>query len=86
MTRDEAIQVVWKKFQREPPYSNMTVKPEWLANYVDSWIELGMLKVDEPVSMLQRMISACYKRGISGGTINMVVDALEEAGLKVIEK
>lgn len=80
MTRDQAIEL----FGGLQGFPNMP-GPE-CARWIDIFAALGMLKLDTPPTAHERMVIACRKRDISGKTIDILCDALEEAGLTVTAK
>lgn len=96
MTRDEAIAstkaamchpggIVWCSNQEEANAAIARIERE-AEHFVDASAALGMIKLDEPKSGHQRMVEACRALDLSGWTIDLVATALDNCGLKVVEK
>jgi hypothetical protein len=80
MTRDEAIEKL--------AHTRMYMLGDRRA---EAWIEvfevLGMLKLDEPKCARERAVDAMFGRGHNGViTPRHAIDAIEAAGLKIVEK
>lgn len=53
---------------------------------VDRLVALGLLKLEEKKSAHDRMMEACRRRELTGATIDRFCEALDLAGLCVVEK
>lgn len=86
MTRDEAIEKVEACFLFNRPGQEWVFNPRYL---MDAFVELGMLKLDEPKTLDARINTAineellCGKREKCAGSVKKALDA---AGLKIVEK
>lgn len=83
MTRDEAIRV------RRAHYVDHSeeVALKWAVADVDSYVALGMLKLDEPKSAGERAVDAMFERGARGLIApRHAIEAINMAGLKIVEK
>lgn len=80
MTRDEAIETVFDLM----PGSSKTECERW----VDMFRKLGMLKVEEPKTVLQRLNDMIKDRPICDSSISgsIIMYWVDEAGLKIVEK
>ena len=47
MTREEAIKIYWEKVKLHTGVSWQTDAPPWVSSYIDAYIALGMLTVQE---------------------------------------
>jgi len=80
MTRDEAIDTVRDAVEFLGP------RPRESAQWVDVFQKLGMLKLDEPKTPLQRAFDALVQNGRSFADAEQCLLSLQEAALKVVEK
>ena len=80
MTRDEAI----KKFAE----GHNNYQTGWAERWVDMFVSLGMLKLDEPKSLDARINYAINYEMCSNKTVQAreIKAALDRAGLKIVEK
>jgi hypothetical protein len=81
MTRNEAIKIMSQIWGGNRQYD--------LANsYVDAFIALGMLKLDEPEksSPEATLCDILYHQGLRGLAQRSVLDAITSAGLKVVHR
>lgn len=76
MTRDEAI----KAFRNSTPNPSSFSDEAW----IDRFVALGMLKLDEPKPIGIRLGEALKPFGIQIGVYEM--EAIDAAGLKIVEK
>lgn len=91
MTRDEAIATELVFIRRDGAILGLDglggVDRELAAVNVDRLVAFGLLKLDEPVSEMDRKISkACSMGHIKARDWDKVVRGLELAGLKIVEK
>lgn len=81
MTREEAIAKVSKVNVTHKDYESETV-----FAVLDTLVALGLLKLEEKKSAHDRMMEACRRRELTGATIDRFCEALDLAGLRVVEK
>jgi hypothetical protein len=80
MTRDEAKEKLMAETRNE-------CTPGQMDDFIDMSVALGMLKLDEPKYTTERAIDAMFARGQNGViTPRHALDAIEAAGLKIVEK
>jgi len=83
MTRDEAKSKLMAATQNSCTES-------FMIDFIESAVALGMLKLDEPKCASEKAIDAMFKHpncSLSGViTPRHVLDALERAGLRIVEK
>ena len=80
MTRDEAI----VKFVRLKSASGtrwIDTAPGW----IDTFVGLGMLKLDEPKSAQEQLAESVVAR-IHPASVQIFFDAMDKLGLKLVEK
>jgi hypothetical protein len=80
MTRDEAIAIA--KHQLE--YVN--VSDAYIAAHIDVLVALGLLKLDEPKMPERIFIEAMRDYGYGITAARELLDRIEGAGLKLVEK
>ena len=96
MTRDEAIEKLHKhQFGDNPLLSDELdgVNVKCSANFIDAFVALGMLKVDEPQNkralMLDKICYALEKAGVNydrfGVAVSLLDHHLPSTGLKIVE-
>jgi hypothetical protein len=83
MTRDQAIGVLVKNAAPCFPHMQESEMQPLCGAEVDAWVELGMLKLDEPKSV-ERKLDEIFTGGLM--TRDYVMHSLEARGLKIVEK
>jgi hypothetical protein len=78
MTRDEAI----KKFETNSEHYYGTYASDW----VDLFIALGMLKLDEPKSAEERVRDQARCEDIYDFKTELFMRVVDHAGLKIVDK
>lgn len=84
MTRDEAIAIVHKAFVANE--NGLTLTPRGM---LDCLIELGMPKLDEPltaVDRFKRMLDESFNYLVTKEEMDNLESALDRAGLQITEK
>lgn len=81
MTREEAEKIVGRGLY--PGTSQLTFSVAGFVNLLD---RLGVLKLDKPVPIKERVWAALFPVRINYTTPEAIEKLLDEAGLKVIEK
>jgi hypothetical protein len=79
MTRDEARKVIGELWKKE---KTNTSSHDF---YIDMFINLGMLKLDEPAPVKDRLRDQIDKTALQYGTA-VVWGCIEAAGLKLVDK
>lgn len=77
MTRDEALKMLAGKFKSGP---------EFYSEFVDSLVALGLLKLDQPKSAVDRFCNAYHGHGCAQSIGPSIQSALDKANLKIVEK
>ncbi len=78
MTRAEAIEIVIRTAAGDRVSA---------AYWIDIFVALGMLKLDEPASAHEKALAAMYQATSDGMlTPRWAIDAIDAAGLKIVEK
>jgi hypothetical protein len=77
MTRDEAI----KAFRNSTPNPSSFSDEAW----IDRFVALGMLKLDEPKSAAQKFADIAYEVCGAAGYAKLW-ERFEKAGIRVVEK
>lgn len=87
MTRDEAIEIEMKSARSWEPFSQIpaAVIREAAATTIDCYVALGMLKLEEPKSPMDKFY-AITPRYFGGDVESALVRDLDAAGLKIVEK
>ena len=80
VTRDEAIEAVRKAHR----LSDGT-EPDWVQHHLDAYVALGMLRLDEPKSINDRLHDQLVRTSI-GHFYGTLLNAIDAAGLKLTEK
>ncbi len=80
MTRDEAIAIRNRKYSSDPRRI-----ADAAVHDIDEWVELGMLKLDEPESIESRIHEVMIGASVNCGAV-WLMHALNTAGLKIVEK
>ncbi len=82
MTREEAIaRVLQAQGLDHAPNKH------WGASFVDTLVALGMLKLDEPKSLIDRTAyEALVSFDRNASEVRDIIDDLSRAGLKIVEK
>lgn len=88
MTRDEAIRT-WREMlhpENGPKWS----PEEWSKKAIDCYVALGMLKLDEPKSLPQKLRDFVMDTRLAQGDamqrLGNLKDVLDAAGLRIVEK
>lgn len=78
MTRDEAIKV----------FKRGVIGGNWEADWIDKFVALGMLKLDEPKSAADKFRAAMNDLGYKGNSCVWpdLETALNVAGVRIVEK
>ena len=80
MTREEAVKIMSRIWGPDPQHGLGT-------EYVDAFVTLGMLKLDEPKDEIEWKIGKARSiGGIKAREWGKVAHGLEVAGLKIVEK
>lgn len=80
MTRDEAIKTVIEKSGR------FLTSPDMAACLVDTWAAVGIIKLDEPKSVPRKVMEAITDIPLEFRLVGNIEEALDKAGLKIVEK
>lgn len=78
MTRDEAVE----KFLN----AQRSFDREWSESLIDGMAAIGVLKLDEPKSALDKLVDALEHEGINLDLRLKFDEALWRAGLKIVEE
>lgn len=89
MTRDEAVYAIHKAhnpddFEEAPPQHKWDSHRDWAIKAVDGYVALGLLKLDPPLTIEQRINRAINMMG-SRRDAGDVKEALAKAGFKIVE-
>jgi hypothetical protein len=76
MTRDEAIKI----------FSEKKIGKDWEIDWIDKLAALGVLKLDEPKSVTEKLVSAVCDDGWPRSTADTMLRFIERANLKLAEK
>jgi len=79
MKYDEACQKLANCLQR-----NKTEM--WASDWIDAFVSLGILKLDEPKSAEKRFLEAVCRHGFYLSVGDDVLGVIANAGLKIVEK
>jgi hypothetical protein len=80
VTRDEALKTLSEVYGLSSDFL-----PAWAHKNIDSYVALGMLKLDEPKLVLDRLYDQMASTAI-GHHYATLLDAIDKAGLKLVEK
>lgn len=79
MTRDEAIAIYLRS-----PYQKGCSEWRVAGEFIDKFVALGMLKLDEP-SVRTKALDALFEK-FGAHDIETMLELLDDGGLKVVEK
>lgn len=87
MTREDFIEL---RLQHISKQTKATMPAEFLqeitADEIDFYVAAGMLKLDEPKSAEERFIELSIHQGRGEGFATNVLQILDLAGLRIVEK